>query len=155
VLAGFNLIPALPMDGGRILRAVLTRRMDFVRATDIAVHVARVVAIGFGVIGVALGWLQLLVLAPLLWIMGTRERMLARAMADQYAGRGSADPFDRWGRAAGRFDQPSASGRDPGSFGGFRDDSPYDRGPGRGPGEPLRRYVVRQVVGRLVVESID
>jgi Zn-dependent protease len=156
VLAGFNLIPALPMDGGRILRAVLTRRMDFVRATDIAVDVARVVAIGFGVIGVALGWLQLLVLAPLLWIMGTRERMLARAMADQYAGHGSgsADPFDRWGRAAGRFDRPSASGR-PSRFGGFGDGGPYDRGPGVGPGEPPRRYVVRQVGGRLVVESID
>jgi Zn-dependent protease len=84
VIAGFNLIPALPMDGGRILRALLTRRMDFVRATDIAVDVARVVAIGFVIAGV-MGAYQLLVLAPFLWLMGTRERMLARMMADDYA----------------------------------------------------------------------
>jgi stage IV sporulation protein FB len=155
VLAGFNLIPALPMDGGRILRAVLTRRMDFVRATDVAVDVARVVAIGFGVVGLALGWLQLLVLAPLLWVMGTRERMLARAMVDPYAGYGrrsaasAVDPFDRWGRAAGRFDRRSPPGHAPGGFwagapdgGGFHEERP-------------RRYTVRQVGGRLVIESID
>ncbi|HEX8114289.1 MAG TPA: site-2 protease family protein, partial [Kofleriaceae bacterium] len=109
MLAAFNLIPALPMDGGRILRAALTRRMDFVRATDIAVDIARVVAIGFGVIGlVSPGWIMLLALAPLLWMMGTQERMLARAMVDRYAGFGrpSVDPFDRWGRAASRFDRP-------------------------------------------------
>ena len=84
VIAGFNLIPALPMDGGRILRALLTRRMDFVRATDVAVTVARVVAVGFAVVGLA-GAYQLLVLAPFLWLMGSREKMLARMMADQYA----------------------------------------------------------------------
>ncbi len=149
MLAAFNLIPALPMDGGRILRAVLTRRMDFVRATDIAVDVARVVAIGFGVIGLfAPGWIMLLALAPLLWMMGTQERMLARAMVDRYAGLGrrSVDPFDRWGRAASRFDRPSAPGR----AGGFRD------GPSDGHhGERPRRYSVRQVGGRLVVESLD
>jgi Zn-dependent protease len=154
-LAAFNLIPALPMDGGRILRAVLTRRMDFVRATDIAVAVARVVAIGFGVVGLALGWLMLLVLAPLLWIMGTQERMLARTMVDRYAGlgRGGADrrsdPFDRWGRAAGRFDRPTSPGRGPG---GFQAGDPYD---GRFHAERPRRYTVRQVGGRLVIESID
>jgi len=155
VLAGFNLIPALPMDGGRILRAVLTRRMDFVRATDVAVDVARVVAIGFGVVGLALGWLQLLVLAPLLWVMGTRERMLARAMVDPYAGYGrrsaapAVDPFDRWGRAASRLARRSPPGHAPGGFwagapdgGGFHEERP-------------RRYTVRQVGGRLVIESID
>jgi Zn-dependent protease len=83
VIAGFNLIPALPMDGGRMLRALLTRRMDFVRATDVAVSVARAVAIAFVVIGLA-GAYQLIILAPFLWIMGSREQLLARMMADQY-----------------------------------------------------------------------
>ena len=83
IIAAFNLIPALPMDGGRILRALLTRRMDFVRATDVSVTVARVVAVGFAIVGL-MGPFQLLILAPFLWFMGTQERMLARMMADRY-----------------------------------------------------------------------
>ena len=97
VIAAFNLIPALPMDGGRILRALLSRKFDFVRATDIAVTVSRVAAVSFVVFGLLYGYLQLLILAPFLWMMGTRERLLARAMADDYAGP-SRDPYDRWGR---------------------------------------------------------
>lgn len=139
-LAGFNLIPALPMDGGRILRALLTRRMDFVRATDIAVGIARAVAIGFGILGLLEGWYMLLVLAPVLWMMGTRERMLARAMADQYVrhGRGFGGD-DRFGRAAGPYGRP-------GFGGGWR---------GGHDGPTVRRYTVRQVGGRLVIETLD
>jgi Zn-dependent protease len=46
-LAVFNMLPALPMDGGRVLRAVLSYGLEGERATRIAAVVARVVAVGF------------------------------------------------------------------------------------------------------------
>src|SRR4051812_20401121 len=64
IIALFNLIPALPMDGGRILRAALSRKMSFFRATEISVKVARVAAVGFALFGLAYGWYQLALLAP-------------------------------------------------------------------------------------------
>ena len=81
IIAAFNLIPALPMDGGRILRAALARRMDYIRATDVSVTVARVATVAFAVIGLAYGMFQLLLLAPFLWMMSSRERLLARYVA--------------------------------------------------------------------------
>ncbi len=53
IIAVFNLIPALPMDGGRILRASLSMRFGHRRATELAVKVSRVVSVAFGVIGLA------------------------------------------------------------------------------------------------------
>jgi stage IV sporulation protein FB len=51
----FNLIPAFPMDGGRVLRAVLAQRLGLPRATQIAARVGRLLAIGMGIIGIT-GW---------------------------------------------------------------------------------------------------
>jgi len=75
-LAIFNLLPALPMDGGRIFRAALQTRLGGLRATRIASHVAR----GFAVLLAGLGlWADpfLLLLAVLLWTMAGQERKLA------------------------------------------------------------------------------
>jgi len=163
IIAGFNLIPALPMDGGRILRALLTRKMDFVRATDVAVKVARGVAIAFVVVGLA-GVYQLLFLAPFLWVMGTREQMLARMMADQYAyGR---DGYVARGAAPATDDGVEVLGRDAwasrphGWRATARPANPWAAmwgglgGDVRGAGPSLRRFTIRQRGGRLVIEEL-
>jgi len=78
ILAAFNLLPALPMDGGRILRAWLARRRGFYRATRLAARVARVLAVGLGLTGLFLSpWL--VALAFLMFLMTGAEERAAEA----------------------------------------------------------------------------
>lgn len=80
ILFLFNLLPAFPMDGGRVLRAFLATRMPLYRATKIAANVGKAFAIIFGILGIVFLNPFLLIIAFFVWIGADSE-----ATAMQYS----------------------------------------------------------------------
>lgn len=72
-LFAFNLLPAFPMDGGRVLRAWLARGMPLNRATRIAADVGKVFAVLFGLLGIFLLSPILILIAFFIYIGATQE----------------------------------------------------------------------------------
>jgi len=69
----FNLLPAFPMDGGRVLRAVLAAILDRERATVIAGSIGKVCAFGLGVLGLLTGNLLMIVIAVFVYVGARAE----------------------------------------------------------------------------------
>jgi len=73
LLGGFNLIPAFPMDGGRVFRAFLAERMKFTDATKYASYIGRLFGIGMVVFGILFPSYFLLIVVGLFIYVGAVE----------------------------------------------------------------------------------
>ncbi|HTD88179.1 MAG TPA: site-2 protease family protein [Candidatus Binatia bacterium] len=81
-LVAFNLIPAFPMDGGRVLRALLARRMNYARATMLAARIGQGMAVLLGVGGVFLLGNPMMLLVALFVFFGARTEAGALQVTD-------------------------------------------------------------------------
>lgn len=81
VMGIFNLLPALPMDGGRILNAALSMRLEPVRATRIASRVAKVVALGMIAWALAESSFMLALIGVFVWSASNAELRAAQHRA--------------------------------------------------------------------------
>lgn len=75
----FNLIPAFPMDGGRVLRAILSSPLGRVRATEVAAGLGRFIAIAGGIYFLTQQNYQALILALFVYMAGSMELRQVRS----------------------------------------------------------------------------
>jgi Zn-dependent protease/predicted transcriptional regulator len=103
----FNLLPAFPMDGGRVLRALLALRLPYVKATRIASLVGQALALLFGIAGLFSNNIMLMFVALFVFLAASEERALVRnrssmaglpvraAMLTQFVVLDQSDPLGR------------------------------------------------------------
>ena len=78
-LVVFNLIPAFPMDGGRVLRSLLAFGLPYLHATQIAAGIGQTLALGLGLLGLFAGQLTLVLLAGFVFFAARGEVASVRA----------------------------------------------------------------------------
>ena len=97
-LGVFNLLPAFPMDGGRILRSLLATKVDWLEATERAVRIGRSVALAAALVGLFKGYFLVPLIAIYVWAMGQKELFVMRA---KKLGGGAGFSFANFAQAAG------------------------------------------------------
>lgn len=86
ILVLFNMIPAFPMDGGRVLRALLATQMPRVRATHIAASVGQMVAILFALAGLMIPGMFMLLFIAMFVYLGAQGEAQAVEMRESFRG---------------------------------------------------------------------
>ena len=81
MLGAFNLVPAFPMDGGRVFRALAAQRYGRLRATEYAAKLGRVLALGFGAWSLVSGNPIGALVAAFVYVAAGRELSSVRAQA--------------------------------------------------------------------------
>lgn len=94
ILAVFNMLPAFPMDGGRVLRALLSFRLNRKDATRIAVRMGHIFALLFGFFGIAYGHILLVVIAVFIYMAASSEGMQV-SFSESMRGFTVSDVLDR------------------------------------------------------------
>ncbi len=75
ILAVFNLIPAFPMDGGRVLRALIAQRIGYQRATKFAVNLGHLFALAFAYFGIVGFNIILIAISIFIYIAASNEEL--------------------------------------------------------------------------------
>jgi stage IV sporulation protein FB len=140
----FNMVPAFPMDGGRVLRSLIAMRTSHLRATEIAARVGRWLALVFVIAAVVYLQPVLLLIGIFVFVSGTAELFEARRRAMAQTG-----SFFQWGWSSSGPVDLSSEMPDRGAF----DAEPNTAQPGRsqptysrpGRGEVIDAIDVREV----------
>jgi Zn-dependent protease len=86
LLVVFNMIPAFPMDGGRVLRALLAKRLNYARATILSARVGQVIAVLLAVVGLFVLNNPMLLLVGLFVFLGARSEAHMVQVTDTLSG---------------------------------------------------------------------